>query len=136
MSDNMPYIDYQYYKDEYRGIPIEEDAFNRLVERATDIVDEMTQYRLKTSIQMDSLPPFIQGQLKKATAAQVEYMNSQGEGVEHGEADVSSVSIGKFNYSEGQNPRRLTRQQIRTSPAVTGYLASTGLLYRGVKVLG
>lgn len=132
----MPYIDKQYYDDDYKGSSVDEETFLRLAERASEIVDEITDYKLKIGVSFDKLNAFFKEQVKKATAAQVEYMLLQGEGVEHGESDVSSVTIGKFNYSEGQNPTRLTRAQLRSSPAVIGYLKPTGLLYSGIDVNG
>lgn len=132
----MAYIDKQYYDDVYQGIEIDEQSFSRLAESASEIVDEITSYKLKTNLPYDKLNAFFKEQIQKATAAQVEYMSLQGEGVEHGDSDISSVTIGKFNYSEGQNPTRLTREQLRSSPAVIGYLKPTGLLYSGIDVNG
>ncbi|MED3841677.1 Protein gp8 [Niallia circulans] len=132
----MAYIDKQYYDDVYKGTEVDEVTFNRLSERGSEIVDEITGYKLKQAFPFDKLNAFFKEQVKKATAAQVEYMILQGEGVEHGDSDISSVTIGKFNYSEGQNPTRLTREQLRTSPAVISYLKPTGLLYNGIDVNG
>jgi hypothetical protein len=133
----MGYIDYTYYKKEYKGLEIEENEFPRLATRAEEVIDELTGYKLKsTGVALDALPIFIAAQVKKATAAQVEYLSLQGNGTEHGESDISSVSIGSFSYSEGQNPERLGRDERRTSPAVTGHLVPTGLLYKGLRVNG
>ena len=132
----MAYVDKQYYDDVYQGTEVDETSFNKLAERASEIVDEITGYKLKTAFSFEKLNTFFKDQVKKATAAQLEYLSLQGEGVEHGDSDISSVTIGKFNYSEGQNPTRLTREQLRSSPAVIGYLKPTGLLYSGIDVNG
>ncbi|WP_153124670.1 hypothetical protein [Peribacillus tepidiphilus] len=132
----MAYIDKQYYDNEYKGVPIaDESTFNRLAERASDVIDEMTEYKIQD---FNTLTTFQQTQVKKATAAQIEYMVTSGESVIHG-SNFGSVSIGSFSYSEGakgSNDSRINRNEQRTSPAVIGYLKPTGLLYRGVSVYG
>jgi hypothetical protein len=134
----MAYIDKQYYDNNYNGVPIaDESTFNRLAERASDVIDQMTGYLLHGQ-EFTQLAQFIQDQVKKATAAQIEYMATSGESVIHG-SNFGSVSIGNFSYSEGSkgsNDSRINRNEQRTSPAVIGYLKPTGLLYRGVSVYG
>jgi hypothetical protein len=130
----MAYIDKQYYDNEYKGVPIsDEDTFSRLAERASDIIDQMTGYLLHGQ-EFTQFAQFIQTQVKKAVAAQVEYMVTAGEIVNHG-SNFSSVNIGNFSYSEGSGDR-INRNEQRTSPAVIEYLRPTGLLYRGVNVHG
>jgi hypothetical protein len=133
----MAYIDYTYYTETFKGEPITKEQFERLVERASDLVDQMTTYGLQ-GVDLTQAAPIIQNNVKKATAAQVEYMASQGGGMSiHGGAPAS-VSIGNFTYSEGGNRGQgnLTREQQMVSPAVIAYLKPTGLLYRGVSTYG
>jgi hypothetical protein len=133
----MAYIDKQYYDNEYKGVPIsDEDTFSRLAERASDIIDQMTGYLLHGQ-EFTQFAQFIQTQVKKAVAAQIEYMASfGGELASHGGGGFSSVNIGNFSYSEGEGTKNLSRNEQRTSPAVIEYLRPTGLLYRGVNVHG
>ncbi|EIJ79115.1 protein gp8 [Bacillus methanolicus PB1] len=131
----MAYIDKQYYDNNYNGVPIaDESTFNRLAERASDVIDQMTGYLLHGQ-EFTQFVQFIQEQVKKATAAQIEYMvTAGGEVAVHGGGSFSSVNIGNFSYSEGEGAKNLSRNEQRTSPAVIGYLRPTGLLYRGVNV--
>jgi hypothetical protein len=120
----MAYIDYTYYTDVYKGVPIQDaDTFSRLSERASEIIDQVTNYTIQD---IATLPMFVQDQVKKATAAQVEYFVYAGEQVLHGDNGMTDVRLGNFSYSVGA--------QSAISPAVINYLRPTGLLYRGVTV--
>jgi hypothetical protein len=119
----MAYIDYTYYTDVYKGVPIPNaDTFSRLSERASELIDQVTNYTIQD---LAALTPFTQEQVKKATAAQVEYFYYAGETSVHGDL-FGNVKLGDFTYSGG------TPSAI--SPAVINYLRPTGLLYRGVTV--
>jgi hypothetical protein len=119
----MSYIDYTYYTDVYKGVPIDADTFSRLSERASELIDQVTNYTIQD---LSALPVFTQDQVKKATAAQVEYFVYAGEQVLHGDNGMTDVRLGNFSYSVGT--------QSAISPAVINYLRPTGLLYRGVTV--
>jgi hypothetical protein len=120
----MAYIDYAYYTDVYKGVPIPDaDTFSRLSERASELIDQVTNYTIQD---LAALTPFTQEQVKKATAAQVEYFAYAGEQVIHGDNGMTDVRLGNFSYSVGT--------QSTISPAVINYLRPTGLLYRGVTV--
>jgi hypothetical protein len=126
----MPYIDYAYYTDDFKGASVTQEEFDRLVRRASDKVDSLTSYVLHrvNFMQLDQL---IQENVKKATAAQLEYLVTLGgELAVHGDAP-SSISISNFSYStksEGKGTQSV-------SPVVFDYLRPTGLLYKGVGVL-
>ncbi|PAD67026.1 hypothetical protein CHH83_20885 [Bacillus sp. 7586-K] len=124
----MPYIDYTYYTDEFKGTAISQEQFDRLVVRASDLIDINTSYVLH-GVDFTQFAQFIQDQVKKATAAQVEYMVMQGgETSVHG-GSPSSVNIGNFSYQKGEG-----NEQQTMSPMTFDYLRPTGLLYRGVSV--
>lgn len=124
----MAYIDQTYYETEYKGSAIPAESFFSLAERASDQIDTLTSYALKTSAPFEKLHPFLQGQVKKATAAQTEFLFLQGgETAVHG-GFASSGSLGSFSYSESPGSEKQT-----VSPAVISYLAPTGLLYRGIR---
>jgi hypothetical protein len=126
----MLYIDYAYYTDDFKGVSVTQEEFDRLVRRASDKVDSLTSYLLHRA-EFTELDQLIQENVKKATAAQVEYLLSLGgELAVHGDAP-SSVSISNFSYStksEGKGTQTV-------SPVVFDYLRPTGLLYRGVNAL-
>lgn len=131
----MPYIDQAFYDDVYKGNPVNTDAFSRFAERASDIIDQVTNFAL-VSVDFNNLHPVIQTHVKKAVAAQVEYLSMAGTNAVHGETSASNVSIGNFSYSEGPDLAGLSREQRRISPAALSYLRATGLLNRGVSVIG
>lgn len=124
----MPYIDKVYYDNEFKGTPITDQiTFDRLSSRASDLVDMVTNYVLH-GVAFENFAQFTQDNVKKATAAQVEYMASMGgELTVHG-GSPSSVSIGNFDYQESGEGQQVI------SPIVINYLRPTGLLYRGVSV--
>ena len=122
----MTYIDYTYYTDVYKGVPIPDaDTFSRLSERASELIDQVTNYTIQD---LAALTTFTQEQVKKATAAQVEYFALAGDSVTHGVSEFQNVKLGDFSYSTGGAAQNVV------SPAVLSYLRPTGLLYRGVTV--
>ncbi|MFC0271124.1 hypothetical protein ACFFIX_06620 [Metabacillus herbersteinensis] len=123
----MPYIDYTYYTNTFKGTSLTQEQFDRLVVRASDLVDMITSYVLH-GVEFTQLAQLIQDNVKKATAAQIEYMDSLGgELTIHG-GSPSSVSIGNFNYQDSGEGQQVI------SPIVINYLRPTGLLYKGVSV--
>lgn len=133
----MAYITYDYYTNTYKGVPIPQDEFDTLAERASDIIDMLTRFKLKTGKALSTYPQFIQDNVMKATAAETEYLFNQGgaSSINGSSGDeISSASIGNFNYSEDSGDSNLSREQKMVSPMVINFLSITGLLYRGVHV--
>lgn len=127
----MPYIDYQFYTDEFQGVSLSEDVFSSLVGRASDMIDQVTNYKIE-SIGFDNLYPAFQQRVKKATAAQVEYLHVNG-GMATIQSSVTDVSIGKFSYDSlaaSKTPDKTI------SDNAMAYLRGTRLLYRGVATCG
>lgn len=132
----MPYITKEYYDSVYKGTPISDGGtFDRLAARATDIVDMLTNHQL-LGTELSKWPELIQGQIKKATAAQVEYLLTQGESKAMGAGEYGQVSAGNFSYGGRAGKESLSREELMTSAAVLNLLSPTGLLYRGVGVYG
>ncbi|GAA5417925.1 hypothetical protein Pryu01_03003 [Paraliobacillus ryukyuensis] len=130
----MPYIDYTYYTDEFQGEEVDEQTFNKYVRRASDLIDQVTNYVI-AKYQFENLAAFIQDQVKKATAAQIEFYVVKGNPAELDAGEgVSNVSIGSFSYQEGNN-NQSSKQANRISPNALEYLRTTGLLYRGLDVV-
>ena len=131
----MGYITPEYYTDEYMGADAGSEL-EKYIKRASDLIDQVTGYKIKD---FDSLPPFVQEQVKKATAAQVEFYVIHGgdEDVNAGNTDFARVAIGSFSYSVGSERETSTsnRDEQRVSPATLAYLEPTGLLYRGLGVV-
>ena len=85
--------------------------------------------------EFEQLAQFLQDQVKKATAAQVEFYVMQGgyEDVNAGTQPQGSVNIGSFSYSAGGNGSN--KQTNRISPATLEHLKPTGMLYQGLGVV-
>lgn len=125
----MAYIDYQYYASDYYGTAIAADEFPQYERRAEDLIDMITQYRVKQS-GLSSFPALTQELVKKAVAAQVEYYGING-------IDVSSAGITSPGFTVGKvsvNGGTWTGKKSMVSPEATMYLEQTGLLNRGVDV--
>ncbi|MCM3395951.1 hypothetical protein [Cytobacillus oceanisediminis] len=122
----MPYIDQAFYNDVYKGTSMDAETFTMLEERASDVVDMITNYRL-AGVDLSHKPELIQTNVKKAVAAQIEYMYSEGGELSVHGGSPSSVSIGGFSYTE-ESGVKVVSEMARS------YLRPTGLLYMGVEV--
>jgi hypothetical protein len=128
----VPYINQAFYDDEYRGTPMDAETFSKLEARASDLIDRVTNYQLM-GVDLSQQPSFIQTNVKKAVAAQIEYMYSEGGELSVHGGSPSSVNLGNFSYTEGTVGSGQT--EVRTiSNMAYGYLLPTGLLYMGVRV--
>lgn len=120
----MPYIDQAFYNDVYKGTPMDTETFTMLEKRASDVIDVLTNYRLAGE-DLSHEPELIQTNVKKAVAAQIEYMYSEGGELSIHGGSPSSVSIGGFSYTEGSGVKLISEMAY-------SYLRPTGLLYLGV----
>ncbi|MGN4448226.1 hypothetical protein ACTFOB_25580 [Bacillus cereus group sp. MYBK79-1] len=131
----MAYIDTDYYTNIYRGTPVDDiDMLNRMIARASDVVDQIIDYKL-SGVDFNKLAPFIKEQVMKATAAQTEYIALYGETSSNTMIDTPVMQVGKFRYgllrggkSEGQG------HDARVAQGTVKFLIPTGLLYTGVAV--
>lgn len=125
----MPYIDKVYYTDTYKGEPVNDADFPSLLVRAGEIVEEMTMYRV-TELTFPVLAADVQERFRRAVCAEVEYLSANGGSDLDNGADLSSASLGKFNYTKAAGTNGSTQQSVY-SPRSMRLLAPTGLLYRG-----
>lgn len=125
----MSYIDQQYYEDEFHGEPVDDADFPALLERASEIVEEMTMYRV-TPITFLAMSEDVRECVKKAICAQIEYLEANGGSDMDNGSDPQSASLGKFNYTKASGTNGGTSQSLQ-SPRALRILAPAGLLYRG-----
>ncbi|MFB4164801.1 hypothetical protein ACE1TI_13465 [Alteribacillus sp. JSM 102045] len=133
----MGYIDPDYYKNDYKGAEITDTVeLERFIERASDVIDQATNFVIVNQ-DFKSLAQFLQNQVKKATAAQVEFYVMQGgyEDVNAGTQAAGNVSIGAFSYGGSAGEENASKQELRISPATLEHLKPTGLLYQGLDVI-
>lgn len=119
-------VDESYYRDVYKGAEVYDDL-GVLLDRASDIVRQQTLYRLDD---IDSLPHFMQENVRKAVCAQAEFIDLNGGLDTLNSAGTASFSIGKFSMSGGTSGNGSNRSPA-ASPLMLSYLEAVGLLYRG-----
>ncbi|OOR18163.1 MULTISPECIES: head-tail connector protein [Bacillus cereus group] len=133
----MPYIDVDYYNNDYEGTPVSDEVLlRRMIKRASEQIDSIIGYKLQ-GVDFDKVAPFIRDQVKKATAAQVEFLAINGETsatVSEGGGGFSVGAYSENGMSAGATdaPSHYDRYAI----TVVDYLKHTGLLYAGVCVHG
>ena len=127
----MPYLTYEEYID--LGFPeIDEQEFNRLLSKASDVVDSVTRSFYKFN-DMDSDVPFRREQFKKAVAVQIQYFHDMGGTSSHELSEPGTVTIGRTTVATGSRYSSQGEQKTSLiSDDVFMYLRYTGLLYRGV----
>lgn len=125
----MPYVDIKYYTESFHGEPVDDADFPSLLERASEIVEEMCMYRI-TKLTYLVMPEAVQNAVKKAVCAQIEYLDANGGNDMDNGTDLQSAGLGKFNYTKASGAGGNTQQSIY-APRALRILAPTGLLYRG-----
>ncbi|PGA79591.1 hypothetical protein COL94_28665 [Bacillus wiedmannii] len=133
----MAYIDADYYNNDYEGTPVSDVALlNRMIKRASEQIDSIIGYKLQ-GVDFDKVSPFICDQVKKATAAQVEFLAING-------VTSATVSEGGGGFSIGAYSENGMSAGAADAPShydryaitVVDYLRPTGLLYAGLCVHG
>ena len=125
----MGYVTQKYYSDTFLGESVDEADFPRLLGRASEIVEEMTMYRL-TPVTFLAMPENVQERVRKAICAQIEYLEANGGSDMDNGADMQSASLGKFSYTKASGSGNSSGQSIY-APRAQRILMPTGLLYRG-----
>lgn len=122
----MPYVTYDYYTGTYMGVLAGESDFTILEARASEIIDDLTMYRVGQTSLADH-PEFVQEQFKKSVCAQIDCIESNGGVQSIHEINAQSMKLGKFYYSMGSD-----HEGLMVSPLAYKYLSPTGLLYGGI----
>lgn len=130
----MPYITADYYRNEYSGTPVDDnEMLNRMIKRASDVIDQMIHYKLE-GIDFDRVAPFIKKQVMKATAAQTEFIALYGETSSNVMVETPVMQVGKFRYGllRGGKSEGVSTVDPSFSHGAIKFLEPTGLLYSGV----
>lgn len=125
----MAYVDETYYTKVFHGEPVDSADFPALCERAGEMIEELTLYRL-TPMTFPAMPEKVQECIKRAVCAQIEYLDANGGADLDNGADIQSAALGKFNYSRSAGANGST-EQSRFSPRAERILWPTGLTYKG-----
>ena len=123
------YVDEVYYHDMFKGEPVDDTDFPALCQRAGEIIEEMTLYRL-TEEGFAMMPENTQKLVKNAVCAQMEYLDANGGAEIDMGNGMSGATLGKFSYSGASSGSGSTEQSI-FSPRAERILWPTGLTYRG-----
>ena len=129
----MSYLTYQEYIG--LGFPeIEEAEFNKLLPKASDVIDSVTRSFYKfNDIEQDV--PFRREQFKKAIAAQVQYFHDMGGTSSHELEVAETVTIGRTTVSSTRrNSSNETKKNSIISDDALMYLRDAGFLYSSVGV--
>lgn len=127
----MPYVNFEYYRDTFRGRVADEATFLETEIRACEVIDSKTMYQLAQR-GLSYYTSFAQDLIKKAVCAQIDYIVANGGIDSVDEQTGGNVSLGKFSYnssSTSDNTQTLSNTLCASS---TNFLALTGLLYRGI----
>ena len=121
-----------FYKDVWKGsFDGSDEELSLLLSRSVDIVDNAIALSGYT---VDTVPEIFKARICKAVCAHADYIDSNG-GVESlSDSGFSSVSLGKFSYSSDSSGNK-NSGAVTLCPLAQGYLAPTGLFYRGAAVL-
>lgn len=115
--------------------PDSSQNINRLIKMASDVIDQLTAYRIaKGEIVLSEAPQFIQDQVKKATAAMTEYYINNGGYDATTQDEVDSLNIGSFSYSMTKSNG--AGKSFDVPSKVIDLLSHTGLLYAGIQTVG
>lgn len=131
----MAYADATYYNEDYKGIKAQVDGdLEQALERASDDVDELTQYKIKS---FDDLTVMNQKWVRKATAIIAESYLLQG-GYESAKSEgLGNVKLGSFGYSDPGSSSSSNKNTISSVPSkAVNLLNLTGLMYSGLNVRG
>lgn len=119
----MAYVDYEYYRDIFKG-SLDENIATRLLEEASDQVDRLTYGRIRKK-GFENLTEYQQVLVKKAICYQSEFLANYGDYLS---SPLSGFSIGDVSLSfgkENQGPGG-----IISDKKTLDYLAQTGLTVR------
>lgn len=125
----MEYLTYQDLKD-FGIIEIEEDTFNHILPKATDVIMHVTRHFYRHA-DMNEDVEWRRTAFKKAIAAQVEYFYETGATTSNAINSPSQVTIGRTTVGARQSGNDHQPKSIVSRDALM-HLSMTGLLYRGV----
>lgn len=121
----MAYADFAYYSETFYGDMIPEESFDKYITRASVYIDRLTMNRAREYTADDAV--------KKATCAVAEqYMLIANARTSIANGEIASESVGSHSVSYRSGVETAASLEAGLYNIAAGYLASTGLLYRGV----
>lgn len=121
-----------FYKNTWHGsFDGTDEELSLLLSRTEDIVNNAIAFSGYT---VDTVPDIYKARVCKAVCAHADYIANSGGVDALTDNSYNSVSLGKFSYS-ADNSGNKDNGAVTLCPLAQGYLAPTGLLYRGVGIL-
>ena len=119
-----------FYKDVWKGsFDGSDEELSLLLSRAADIVDNAIAF---SGCTVETVPEVYKTRICKAVCAQTDFIESNGGAESLTGGEYNSVALGKFSYSADTSREN---SAVTLCPLAQGYLAPTGLLYRGAEIL-
>ena len=119
----MAYVDYNYYKDNYKGT-LDEVTADKLLDEASDQVDRLTYGRIRKK-GFNGLSGYQQEMIKKAVCFQADFINAYGEYLN---MPLSGFSAGDISLSFNKDNKGAGG--IIADKRTLDYLSQTGLSSR------
>ena len=121
-----------FYKNTWHGaFDGTDEELALLLSRSCDVVNNAIAF---SGFTVDTVPEVYKTRVCKAVCAHADYIDSNGGTKSLTENSYSSVSLGKFSYSADSSGDS-DNGAVSLCPLALGYLAPTGLLYRGAAIL-
>lgn len=131
----MAYLTYKEFKT-LNSAEVEEDAFNKLLPKASAILDNVTSH-FYARVEMDKDNQWRVGKFKEALSAQIEYFHELGATTfESINNSPQTFQAGRTSVSNSSryNPNGANESKPMIAEDVYIYLEGTGLLFSGVRV--
>lgn len=119
----MSYVDYEYYKNTFKGA-LDESTATKLLEESSDQIDRLTFGRIRMK-GFSNLTEYQQEQVKKAVCHQVEFNNKYAE---YFDMPISGFSAGDISLSFSEDNQGAGG--IVADKKTLDYLGQTGLTSR------
>lgn len=114
-----PYVDYDYYSNEYMG-NLDLTRFSRNLKWATALIDEITYGRIA---KLDSIPDCVKDAVCSAVEKYDQYKQLKDQKLKSESNDGYAVS-----YADAE---KMSAVRLEIIADMKMYLAGTGLIYRG-----
>lgn len=123
-------VEYSYFHENYLGVGVNSEDFNRIEMRSEEAVDNLTRGALGS---FDSMPSDVQELVKKAICAQCEYYGAYSTEIGF-KAENEGFTVGKVTVG-GSSAGADAGSKMFYSPRAIGFLERAGLLGRNVGVV-
>ena len=118
------YADFEFYVTEYCGNQIDGDSFPRLSMRASEFIDYVTMNKASKDPDSDKV--------KRCCCALAEQLATLEAANDTG--TIASESVGSHSVSYRSTAEVNASINVRLMQTARRYLASTGMLYRGIPI--